>query len=167
MRFTLIDRITELRRDEYLAATKCLTLAEDYLKDHFPRFPIMPGVLMLEALYQASAWLVRYSADFSHSVVQLNEAKNVKFADFVQPGQTLVVTTEIKQQTESQTTLNAEGKVDGRLAVKSRLVLGSYNLRDSDSNAAPIDAFIVKELRQQLANLYPESLQDSTAVHRE
>ena len=53
MRFTLIDRITELKPGVSITAVKGLTLAEEYLQDHFPRFPVMPGVLMLEAMFQA------------------------------------------------------------------------------------------------------------------
>ena len=52
-----------------LVAVKNLSLAEEYLADHFPGFPVMPGVLMLEALTQAGAWLVRDMEDFAHSVV--------------------------------------------------------------------------------------------------
>ena len=50
MRFNLIDRITELNEGQSITAVKGLSLAEEYLKDHFPRFPVMPGVLMLEAM---------------------------------------------------------------------------------------------------------------------
>ena len=63
MRFSLIDRIVELEPGERVTATKSLTMAEEYLADHFPHFPVMPGVLMLEAMTQAGAWLVRVSED--------------------------------------------------------------------------------------------------------
>ncbi|HWC90817.1 MAG TPA: beta-hydroxyacyl-ACP dehydratase, partial [Pirellulales bacterium] len=70
-----------------ITTIKSLSLAEEYLADHFPRFPVMPGVLMLESLTQTGAWLVRASEDFAHSMVLLKEARNVKFANFVVPGQ--------------------------------------------------------------------------------
>ena len=54
MRFVLIDRITEINPGQSLTAVKNLSLAEEYLADHFPGFPVMPGVLMLEALTQAA-----------------------------------------------------------------------------------------------------------------
>ena len=50
MRFHLLDRIVEVRPGEALRAVKNLTLGEEYLADHFPTFPVMPGVLMLETL---------------------------------------------------------------------------------------------------------------------
>ena len=64
MRLTLIDKIVELKPGESIKATKSLAMNEDYLEDHFPRFPVMPGVLMWESMYQAAAWLVRASDDF-------------------------------------------------------------------------------------------------------
>src|SRR6201999_2887769 len=108
------DRITELQRGQSLVAVKNLSLAEEYLADHFPGFPVMPGVLMLEAMTQAGAWLVRASEDFAHSVVTLKEARNVKYANFVRPGQMLTVTAEVLSQDERETKLKAQGTVDGQ-----------------------------------------------------
>ena len=95
MRFSLIDRIVELEPGERITAVKALTMAEEYLADHFPQFPVMPGVLMLESLTQAGAWLVRASEDFAHSIVVLKQVNNAKYAQFVEPGQTLTVTAEL------------------------------------------------------------------------
>ena len=69
MRFVLIDRILDVQRGESLVAVKNLSLAEEYLSDHFPGFPVMPGVLMLEAIVEAGAWLVRVSDEMAHSMV--------------------------------------------------------------------------------------------------
>src|ERR1700732_4011993 len=100
MRFVLIDRIVDVQPGRSrlagsnavttpgpsLVAVKNLSLAEEYLADHFPGFPVMPGVLMLEALTQAGAWLVRDMEDFAHSVVVLKKAKMIKYGSFVEPG---------------------------------------------------------------------------------
>lgn len=59
MRFTLVDKVVELEPGRRIVAIKNLSLAEEYLADHFPGFPVMPGVFMLEAMTQASAWLIR------------------------------------------------------------------------------------------------------------
>jgi len=79
MRFTLLDRITSLEPGAKITAVKNLTMAEEYLGDHFPQFPVMPGVLMLEAMLEAGAWLVRAGEDFAHSMVMLRKANNVKY----------------------------------------------------------------------------------------
>ena len=72
-----------------MTAVKSVSLAEEYLADHFPEFPVLPGVFMLEAATQSAAWLVRMSEDYAHSMIVLQEAKSVKFTDFVTPGNRL------------------------------------------------------------------------------
>src|SRR6187455_1050741 len=89
MRFVLIDRILNVQPGESLVAVKNLSLAEEYLSDHFPGFPVMPGVLMLEALTQAGAWLIRDMEDFTHSIIVLKQAKTIKYGSFVEPGRQL------------------------------------------------------------------------------
>lgn len=154
MRFTLIDRITDIKPGESLTAVKGLTMAEEYLQDHFPLFPVMPGVLMLEALYQSSAWLVRTTDDFAHSMVQLAEAKNVTYKDFVQPGETLVVETKIQKRADNKTWIQAHGSVNERQAVKARLILDSFNLADRKLASSEVDRHIVNELRSEYGNLF-------------
>ena len=74
MRFKLLDRIVDLKPGASITAVKSLSLAEDFLADHFPLFPVMPGVFMLEAMTQASAWLIRASENFANSMVVLRES---------------------------------------------------------------------------------------------
>ena len=69
---------------------------------------------MLEAATQAGAWLLRLSEDFAHSIISLKEAKNVKYADFVPPGQTLEVTVSIIKKDERLATFKVEGQVGER-----------------------------------------------------
>ena len=59
MRFHLIDRIDGHEAGKSLRAKKFLALGEEYLADHFPSFPVMPGVLMLQAVVEAASWLWR------------------------------------------------------------------------------------------------------------
>jgi len=155
MQFTLIDRIVELEPGVQIVAVKNLTMAEEYLADHFPRFPVMPGVLMLEAMTQASAWLIRVSEDFAHSMVVLKQASNVKYGQFVEPGQTLCVTAEILKDSENETRLKTRGTVNGRTTVSARLVLAKYNLADTVPAHAEIDRVTKEELRNTFSLLYP------------
>jgi 3-hydroxyacyl-[acyl-carrier-protein] dehydratase len=154
MRFTLIDRITELQPNESITAVKALTMAEEYLADHFPLFPVMPGVLMLEAMYEASAWLVRASEDFAHSIVVLQEARAVSYKEFVAPGQLLTVSAEIVKQDEQSTRLKTRGTVDGRDAVGGRLTLQRYNLADRVPGRGATDGVVISELRRVFDLLY-------------
>lgn len=154
MRFALVDRITDLEPGVRITAVKNLSLAEEYLADHFPGFPVMPGVLMLEAMTQAAAWLIRSGEDFAHSVVTLKEARNVKYGNFVEPGQTLVVTAEVLSQDPRETKLKAHGTVDGQPTVSARLTLERYNLEHENPARSEADAVIVQRLREMFAQLY-------------
>lgn len=164
MRFSLIDRIVELEPCVRITAVKTLTMSEEYLADHFPHFPVMPGVLMLEALTQAGAWLVRVSEDFAHSIVVLKQANNVKYAQFVEPGQTLSVTAEILKFDDGEVKLKAYGTVGGRIILGARLALQCFNLADMDPHNASADAAMRQDLRSQFAILYqPQAENQATS----
>ena len=152
--FRLIDRIIDLQPGVRITAIKHLSGSEEYLKDHFPCFPVMPGVLMLEAMYQAGAWLVRTSEDFAHAVVLLCEARNVKYAGFVEPGQVLTVTAEILEQDDHRTQLKAQGTVDGSVAVSARLILERFNLQDRDPLRAATDIYARLRMREEFELVY-------------
>src|SRR5262249_59147461 len=92
MRFNLVDRILEVQPGRLLRAVKNLTLGEEYLADHFPTFPVMPGVLMLQTLVEAGAWLLRLTTDFGHSVIVLRGARNVKYGTVLEPGRQMAIT---------------------------------------------------------------------------
>jgi 3-hydroxyacyl-[acyl-carrier-protein] dehydratase len=154
MRFTLLDKITELEAGQRITAIKNLSLAEEYLADHFPGFPVMPGVFMLEAMTQAGAWLVRAGDDFAQSVVVLKEARNVKYASFVEPGQQLVISAEILSQEGRTVKLKAQGAVGSTQTVSARLVLERYNLADADPTKAVTDEVLRYKLRELFAILY-------------
>ena len=148
MRFTQLDRITSLEKGKSIAAVRCLALSEEYLRDHFPRFPVMPGVLMLEAMFQASGWLVRASNDFAHSSVVLKETRSLKFQGFVAPGDSLAVEAEIKSVKEgSLYNLKVSGSINGELATSGRMIIDTYNLADREGVDPAIDAFMNHEKR--------------------
>lgn len=154
MRFSLIDRIDQLEPSTRIVAVKALSMAEEYLADHFPGFPVMPGVLVLEAMTQAGAWLIRATEDFAHSMVVLKEARAVKYGHFVEPGQTLQVTAEIVGQTDRETTFKARGTINGRVVVGARLVLERYNLAENRPDRASVDETVKQEMRSLFALLW-------------
>lgn len=154
MYFSLLDKIDLLEPNNKIVATKSLSLSEEYLQDHFPKFPVMPGVLMIEAMTQASAWLVRVSEDFAHSMVLLKEVKNVKFGQFLQPGQTMAVTSTLVSQDDSTAVFKAQGEINGQSRVRAQLTLAKYNLRDTDPQKAVTDRKLVAKLRDNLAILW-------------
>lgn len=155
MRFTLLDRVVAIEPGKSITAIKTVSLAEEYLADHFPRFPVLPGVFMLEAMTQAAAWTIRLGEDFSHSIVVLRSARNVKYGDFVEPGRTLTVTAEVLSQDERTTKVKASGSVGDRTSLTARLVLERYNLADVRPHGAALDARVRAEMRRLWSILYP------------
>jgi len=153
MRFVLVDRITSLETGQSLVAIKNLSLAEEYLADHFPGFPVMPGVLMLEALTQAGAWLVRDMEDFAHSIVILKKAKMIKYGSFVEPGRQLQLKVTLVSHDDREASFKGEGTIDGQSMVKGQFTLTRYNLRDRDPGLHTTDASIVAGLRELFATL--------------
>jgi 3-hydroxyacyl-[acyl-carrier-protein] dehydratase len=88
MKFHLIDAVLE-QSPERIVAVKQVSLAEEYLGDHFPGFPVLPGVLMVEAMVQAARMMLRDRAAGQRLV--LGEVKAIKFGNMVRPGERLEV----------------------------------------------------------------------------
>ena len=153
MKFILLDRIEEIEPGKRLRAVKALTLAEEYLADHFPAFPVMPGVLMLESMIQAGAWLVHVTEDFAHSVVLLKEAKNVTYKSFVAPGQTLRVEVDLLEMGDGISRFSGVGVCGDREMVKARFTLAYKNLSDDDPSLTELDQRIIANNRRRFGLL--------------
>lgn len=129
MRFLLIDRVQGLTLGKSIAATKSLTLAEEYLADHFPRFPVMPGVLTLQACLEAASWLIRATNGFARNHIELRSLRALKYGQFVEPGDTLEITAVLTSKVPVVTTEGTEhavklsGAIRGRSVVSGRAVL--------------------------------------------
>ncbi len=121
MRFELIDRVLEQEGDR-LVAVKSVTAAEEYLGDHFPGFPVLPGVMMLEALVQAGRRLVAQRGLCDGNLV-LAEVRNVRYGNMVRPGQSLRVEVTLQQATAGRYDFKGAGHVDDSVAVQGRFIL--------------------------------------------
>ena len=158
MRFCLVDRILSLEAGASVTASKSLSLAEEYLGDHFPGFPVMPGVLMVESLVQTGAWLMRHSEQFQFSTILLKEARAVRFNNFVSPGQTLAIECTVHKKTDRTYTLKGRGTVDGESAVSARLTLEQFNLSERDPKLAGSDEMRIAKMKQTFETLWrPDS----------
>jgi len=85
MRYLLLDRILEWKSGESIRGIKNVTMSEDFLEFHFPRKPIMPGVLLLESLAQLTGWLEAASSDFKNWFL-ITKVQTCKFYGFAFPG---------------------------------------------------------------------------------
>ncbi|GJM24983.1 MAG: beta-hydroxyacyl-ACP dehydratase [Phycisphaerae bacterium] len=154
MKFCLVDRITEIEAGKQIQAVKAVSLAEEYLADHFPSFPILPGVFMLESLAEAAAWLVRASEDFAHSMILLAEVKNVTYKSFLKPGHIMNTQVTCRRLAPGESDFAGVGFCDGTEVVKGRFSLRHYNLSDKNSEFAELDSKIIQRAREQFKILY-------------
>jgi len=160
MRFHLVDNILELTPGQRIVTAKNLTLGEEYLADHFPSFPVLPGVLMLEAMVQSAAWLIRASSNFAHSVIVLREVKTIKYGSFLEPGQQLKMTIDAVGGIDSQAellTFKGQGEREGTNVVNGRFVLARYNLAAKNPDRAAIDQQLLQSYRHEFARLWPKA----------
>lgn len=135
MRFCLIDQVLEVSPDR-IVAVKNITAGEEYLQDHFPSFPVMPGVLMIETLIQAGRHLLAQTDPAGKRFV-LGGVRAMKYGNFVKPGDGLRVEVEVVSRSDDgSVTLkgsgrvirpagvaNGEGNGDGPMSVAGRFVM--------------------------------------------
>jgi 3-hydroxyacyl-[acyl-carrier-protein] dehydratase len=153
MKFCLVDRITSLVRGESIQAYKQVSLAEEYLQDHFPGFAVLPGVLMVECMVQTCAWLSRVTDDFRYSTILLHQARAVRFNGFVKPGETLVIAANYRGGTPQQPEFQVAGTVENRSAVSARLTLSLQNLADRNPGLRENDDRLIASLKDLLVQV--------------
>jgi 3-hydroxyacyl-[acyl-carrier-protein] dehydratase len=149
MKFVLVDQIQSIEPGKRIVGRKCLTAAEEYLADHFPAFPVMPGVLMLETCVQTAAWLVRLMTDWQRSTVVLKRARNVRYASFVAPGDTLEVEAQFMKQDQDVYQFKCTGRVGDKTTVQARIELRATNLADKNPSLARADREILAQLQER------------------
>jgi 3-hydroxyacyl-[acyl-carrier-protein] dehydratase len=153
VKFNLVDKV-ELLSAERIVTVKYVSLAEEYLADHFPTFPVLPGVMMLESATQAAGWLLHHRNGFSKSVVVLKEARNVKYGAFVAPGNALRMEVDFLKLTDTGAMFKAVGSVVTAAGVSSqamqiRLELASFDLADKNPELAELDGRIKENNRRR------------------
>src|SRR5262245_60200842 len=156
MRFNLVDRILSVDENRIIRAVKNLTLGEEYLADHFPTFPVMPGVLMLQALVEAGSWFLRIRDDFRHSLIVVKEAKNVKYGTFMEPGHQMFLTVELIEENGDLASFKGKGEMNGASTVSARFTLGRSNLRDRNPAWHVLDERMIQQLRERYLLLCPD-----------
>lgn len=149
MRFILIDKVVSLESGKMIKTVKGVSLAEEYLADHFPTFPVLPGVLLLEGLIESASWLVREAENFAHSIILLEEARNVKYKSFVSPGAQIEYTVEAKTIEESISNFTGLGESGGEQIVEAKFGLRHFNLADKDSTMAETDARVIENMKKR------------------
>jgi len=149
MRFILIDKVISIEPGRQIKTIKNVSLAEEYLADHFPAFPVLPGVLLLQGLIESASWLVRKTQNFSNSMILLQQVKNVKYKSFLAPGDQIEYTIDAKDIEENISSFTGSGTANGEKIVEARLALRHFNLADENSAFAKTDAKVNESMKKR------------------
>ncbi|MDJ0651552.1 MAG: 3-hydroxyacyl-ACP dehydratase FabZ [Simkaniaceae bacterium] len=117
--FLLVDRVIEIDvENNHIVATKCVTINEEFFQGHFPQAPIMPGVLILEALAQTGGILI-HEKGFVDTTAVLLSVNNAKFRRPAFPGDVLVMHVYGTHLSSKGGKIQAKAMIDNRLAVEA------------------------------------------------
>ncbi len=151
MRFFLIDRITRWEPGKAAAATKNVALSEDFFDDHFPRRPVMPGVLILEGMAQLSGLLLEASlpADAArHAKAILTVLEKTKFRQLVKPGDTLTYNTTVLSVNAAGGKVKVAATCAGATVVETEMLFAFQQVDDP----------LLEEKRRRLLDLWTAAL---------
>lgn len=119
--FLLIDRVTDMEQGKWARAVKCVTAGEPFFQGHFPGRPIMPGVLIMEALAQTGAAAILSEEENRGRLVVFGGIKNCRFKRQVVPGDVLELYCELTDRRGPVGYGKASAKVDGQIAAQGEL----------------------------------------------
>ncbi len=123
--FLLIDRVLELELGKRVRALKNVTFNEEFFQGHFPDLPLMPGVLILEALAQASGLLAARTADtgpYVGTILLFAGIDKARFRRQVSPGDQLILEAELVRQKHDIWKFDTRATVDGEVACDAQML---------------------------------------------
>lgn len=129
--FLLIDKVLDYKSGEHLVAVKNVTINEPFFPGHFPNRPVMPGVLIIEALAQATgilAFKTGESKPDNNSLYYLVGVDKARFKQPVSPGDQLELTVRVTRQKQTIWWFSGEAKVDGRVVAKADLMCAEQDI---------------------------------------
>jgi 3-hydroxyacyl-[acyl-carrier-protein] dehydratase len=119
MRYLLVDRVTGWEPGEAITGVKNVAMSEDFLEFHFPKNPIMPGIMLMEALVQLAGWLEAASSDFSKWFL-LAKVTKCNFYGFVLPGDQVNLKLSVSSApSQDLKTYSGVGEVNGKRKIKA------------------------------------------------
>ncbi|MBI5694813.1 MAG: 3-hydroxyacyl-ACP dehydratase FabZ [Nitrospirae bacterium] len=120
--FLMVDRVLEIEPGKSIVALKNVSINEPFFQGHFPGRPIMPGVLMVEAMAQVGGLLVRKSVEADDNLVYFMSVEKAKFRKPVVPGDQLRFEVEALQNRGKVWKFKGVAKVDGKVVCESEFM---------------------------------------------
>ncbi|HKW27778.1 MAG TPA: 3-hydroxyacyl-ACP dehydratase FabZ family protein [Verrucomicrobiae bacterium] len=133
MRFFLLDKITRWETGATAEGLKNIALSEDFFDDHFPRRPVMPGVLILEGMAQLSGLLLEESLHQQYgknAKAILTVLERTKFRTLVKPGDTLLYRAEVKSVNEAGGKVKATAALGKTVVTSTGMVFAFKQVKD-------------------------------------
>lgn len=121
--FLLVDKVVELNPSESITAVKNVTMNENFFQGHFPNKPVMPGVLIVEAMAQAAGILAYKSTDWEpdKSLFYLGTINETRFKKIVQPGDQLYLKANVLRQRRAVWKFQCNAEVDGEVVCSTEM----------------------------------------------
>lgn len=119
--FLLVDRVTELVPGKSVIAIKNVSINEPFFQGHFPGEPVMPGVLLLEAMAQAGAMMMLNAPELRGTISFLTTIEKAKFRRPVRPGDQLILNAEMYKLRGRMGKVKAHADVDGEVVAEAEL----------------------------------------------
>jgi 3-hydroxyacyl-[acyl-carrier-protein] dehydratase len=121
--FLLVDRIEEFEPRNWLTAVKNISLNEPFFQGHFPEFPVMPGVLIIEALAQAGGLLILKSVEEvpQNAIFLFSGIEKARFRKPVYPGDQMILHVRQARHKLNLWKMETEARVDGETAAQAKL----------------------------------------------
>lgn len=161
MRWHLLDEIDSLVSGESATGLKTWAPQSEFFQDHFPRFPVVPGVLLLEALAQLGGKLIGFTVrqergDWPFPILSM--MNGVKFRKFVRPGEPVTLSVRLESCREEMAVVQARAKCNGRVVAQAEQIF-VFNAVPLDD---PNDGHILERLeRAELKRLWADYPVDS------
>lgn len=132
--FLLIDRVTDYDPGEYAEAVKCVSMNEPYFTGHFPEYPVMPGVLIIEAMAQTGAVAILTMPEYKGGLVFFGGIRNARFRQQVRPGDVLTLKCGLVRRRGPVGIGRAEAFVGERLVAEAELTFAVSMPGQEDEN---------------------------------
>lgn len=156
MRYLFVDRLLEVKVGKHVKAIKNITATEDVFNDHFPRFPLYPGALLIETMAQTAGLLIEKTAEKQEGrrvIPMLSIVKKSKFRDIVLPGDQLTVTVQLENQTETAAGIEAYIERDGKKVATASLLFTLLDVKKHLDMDEIEEVNVMTETLERISNL--------------